>query len=233
MDMTLKDRWRVIRPRVLAGVAYAIVRILGSLVRLEIIGFDKLDMLHSAILCSWHGRTIIFSNAYRNRGVWVIISQSKDGDLQTSIFSRLGYRIIRGSTGRGGVRAAVEGIRAMREGGLMAMTPDGPRGPSHVVQGGVMTMAQKSGAALVPVGVSAAHRYLFRSWDSYMIPYPFSRAVMIAGDPIYVPKDATDEEMEALRRRFEDAINRIEEEADRRMGHGKRDRQVPVPGSGS
>ncbi|HEY0866991.1 MAG TPA: lysophospholipid acyltransferase family protein [Fimbriimonas sp.] len=221
--VTLKDRWRVVRPKVLGGIAYAIVRTLGSLVRVRFEGFDKVEACRSAILCSWHGRTFVFANAYRNRGAWVIISQSKDGDLQTTIFRRLGYRIIRGSTGRGGVRAAVEAIRALREGGLMAMTPDGPRGPSGVVQSGVMTIAQKSGAALIPVGVSAAGRWLFRSWDRYLIPHPFTRAVILAGEPIYVPADATESEVEAIRQRFEDEINRVEAEAERAMGHPPQD----------
>src|SRR5476649_1139552 len=110
------------------------------------------------IFCGWHGRSFAFSDYFRGRGWYVIISHSSDGEMQTRIFSRLGYKIIRGSTGRGGVRAAREAITALEEGGTMAMTPDGPRGPSGVVQGGVMLMARKSGAGLVPVGIAARPR---------------------------------------------------------------------------
>jgi len=113
----------------------------------------------------------------------------------------------------------VEAIRALKDGGTMAMTPDGPRGPSQEVQGGVMLMAQKSGAALIPVGISATRRLLAKSWDRYLVPLPFSRALLIAGDPIFVPKTASEEEVEAIRLKLQEEINRLEEVAERECGH--------------
>ena len=94
---------------------------------------------------------------------------------------------MRGSTGRGGVRGALQMARKVREGGVLAFTPDGPRGPTHKVQLGVILMAEKSGAPIVPVGISASRRWLIGSWDSYMIPQPFARAYFLVGEPIYVP----------------------------------------------
>ena len=94
------------------------------------------------------------------------------------------------------------------------MTPDGPRGPSGVVQGGVMLMAQKSGAALIPVGISARPRTLARSWDRYLIPWAFGRAVFLFGDPIFVPEGANEEEVEELRLRLEQQIHAKEVEAE-------------------
>lgn len=96
----------------------------------------------------------------------------------------------------------------------MAMTPDGPRGPSGVVQGGVMLMAHKSGAGLVPVGISAKKAFYAKSWDKYMLPYPFSKARMIFGEPMFVPENATDEEVEAIRLKFEQEIHRLQALAD-------------------
>ncbi len=135
--------------------------------------------------------------------------------------------MIRGSTGRGGVRAAVEAIRVLKAGQTLAMTPDGPRGPSGVVQGGVMLMAQRSGAALVPVGISSFPRILAGSWDKYLVPYPFGRAAVVFGDPIYVPKDATEDEVEAIRVQFETKLHEIETKAERLVNK----RGIQVPGS--
>ena len=95
----------------------------------------------------------------------------------------------------------------------MAMTPDGPRGPSGIVQGGVMLMAQKSGAALVPVGIAAKPCWRAPSWDRYMFPFLFSRAVFLFGDPIYVPESATDEVVESIRLELEKQIHAKEAEA--------------------
>lgn len=212
----LKFGWRAIRPRVVSGLLYSIVRFLGSTVRTKTV--DEPESDGGCIICGWHGRSLLFANYYRRRSWWVIISQSNDGEMQTRIFRRLGFEIIRGSTGRGGVRAAVEGIRVLKEGGTMAITPDGPRGPSGIVQGGVMLMAQKSGARLIPVGISARPRLFIKSWDRYMIPIPFGKAVMIFGDPLTIRKDAGPEEAESVRLRLQSEMHRLQDEADRVLG---------------
>ncbi len=191
---------------------------MGATLRVRSIDFPEDD--RKTIFCGWHGQSMVFAYYFRNRGYWVVISQSNDGDMQNTIFSRLGYRTIRGSTGRGGARAAIESIRVLRDGGTMAMTPDGPRGPSGIVQGGVMLMAQKSGAKLVPVGISARPRMLVKSWDRYMVPCPFAKALLIFGDPLTVPKNATEEEVESIRLKLESEIHRLQQKAEEKVTEG-------------
>jgi lysophospholipid acyltransferase (LPLAT)-like uncharacterized protein len=213
----LKYRWRAIRPHLVSGILYGLVRLIGSTMRIQIIGAP--ESYSKTILCGWHGRTFAFANVFRNKGCWVIISQSRDGEMQSRIFGKLGFNIIRGSTGRGGVRALVESIRVLRNGGTMAMTPDGPRGPNGVVQEGVMSMAQRSGAVLLPGAFSCRPRWVFKSWDKYTVPWPFARGVILFSEPISVPEDATEEEVEALRLQLEREMHRLEEETERMMGY--------------
>ncbi len=213
----LKYRWRLVRPRLVSGLLYGMVRGICSTLRFDIRDFPADD--HKLIFCGWHGRSFTFSDYFRNRGWTVVISHSSDGEMQTRIFGRLGFKIIRGSTGRGGVRALVEAIRTLREGGTMAMTPDGPRGPSGVVQGGVMKMAEKSGAGLVPVGIAVSPRFVAKkSWDRYIVPIPFGKCLMIFGSPLFVPVDATEEQVEQIRLKLEQEIHRLEQEAERTLG---------------
>jgi lysophospholipid acyltransferase (LPLAT)-like uncharacterized protein len=214
---SLKDRWRVLRPIVVSDLLYGFVRTVGATLKVTAEGFDPSQP--PAIYCGWHGRSFVFAHFFRRRNWWVIISHSKDGDMQNHVFTKLGFRTIRGSTKRGGVRAAVEAIRALKSGGSLAMTPDGPRGPSGEVQGGVMLMAQKSGAPLIPVGVSASPRWLAKSWDRFLIPLPFAKGMLIAGEPIYVPPDASPEQVEEIRRQLERAMNEVETAAEGRLGH--------------
>ena len=218
MGELIKTRWRQVRPELISGLAFAVARGIGMTVRVKTENFPADDS--KSIICGWHGRSFVFGNHYRNRGYWVVISNSRDGDLQNKIFTKLGFRTIRGSTGRGGARALIESIRALKNGGTMAMTPDGPRGPTHVVQGGVMLMAQKSGASLIPVGISARPRRLIKSWDMFMVPRLFSRAIMVFGEPIKVPKDADEATVESIREHLESEMNRLEREAEKRMGFG-------------
>jgi lysophospholipid acyltransferase (LPLAT)-like uncharacterized protein len=195
---------------------FALVRGIGMTLRVKVEREDLWKDKGAMIFCGFHGRSFVFSQHYRHRGWWVIISNSNDGDMQTYLFGRLGFPAIRGSTGRGGVRAAVEGIRILKAGESMAMTPDGPRGPSGVVQGGVMTMAQKSGAGLVPVGISARPCIRVKSWDRFIVPMPFAKAVVLFGEPIYVAKHASEDEVEQARLQLEKEIHRLEAEADAR-----------------
>lgn len=224
----LKDAWRRKRPAVLAGPVYWLVRGLLATVRVQVEGWDEVkDLPGGKILAGWHGRVVLAINLFRGQGVWTIISMSRDGEMQNRIFTRFGFKTIRGSTKRGGIEAAVESIRVLKTGVTMAFTPDGPRGPSGIIQPGMMLMARKSGAWLVPVGVSCRRRWLFKSWDRYMIPKPFTQGLMIFGAPMQIPAGANEEEVEAIRVQFEREMHRLEREAEARFGHPEPDWHAP------
>jgi lysophospholipid acyltransferase (LPLAT)-like uncharacterized protein len=138
---------------------------------------------NGAILVTWHGRTLLPIHRFRGRGYWALISLSRDGELQAENFRRFGFRVVRGSTGRRGVLATRETLAALKAGGVLAFTPDGPRGPTHKAQPGVVYFAQKNGCPIIPVGISAYPRWQMRSWDRYLIPKPFSRACWVVSDP--------------------------------------------------
>lgn len=216
----MKAWWRRARRILLVWPVYALARLIGITLRIQIEGYDRLNDLEGGkIFAGWHGRTLIAANYFKGKGLWTIISQSNDGEMQNRIFRKFGFNTIRGSSGRGGARAAIESIKVLKAGGVMAFTPDGPRGPTHVVQEGIMMMAQKSGAWLVPVGVSASRRKLIKTWDSYMVPGFFSKAIMIFGEPVRLAERMTPEAMEKARRELQDRMNELEVEAERRMGH--------------
>lgn len=216
----MKKWWRNRRPYVLGPLIFLVARAIGITLRIRCPGYERYrDHVGGVIFAGWHGRTFAAATFFRKQGLWTIISQSKDGDMQNIVFRGFGFNTIRGSTGRGGVRAAAESIRVLRKGARMAFTPDGPRGPSGVVQMGIILMAQKSGATLVPVGVSARRRWLAPSWDRYMIPKPFSEVVMVFGSPHVLASGASPDEVEAFRLGFEREMHELEQEAERKMGH--------------
>ncbi|MBX3097377.1 MAG: lysophospholipid acyltransferase family protein [Fimbriimonadaceae bacterium] len=215
----MKKWWRAVRPGLIAWPIWLLASTLCRTLRLTVLGEEKVQPLERAMILSWHGRTLIGAFQTRKRGYYALISLSNDGNMQDRIFRLFGYRTIRGSTGRGGVKALAECIKVLKSGAVISFTPDGPRGPSHEAQMGCIAMAKKSGARLIPIGISAKRRWLARSWDSYMIPKPFSPAVMLYGDPILVPEDADEAGMEEVRQRLEKALTEIESEAERQMGH--------------
>lgn len=216
----MKRWWRDVRRKILPPFVYMFARVLGSTIKINVEGYEQYKEHDTGqLFVGWHGRTFVPAIFFRGKGVWTMISHSHDGDMQDGIFKRFGFNTVRGSTGRGGARAAVESIRVLKNGGTMAFTPDGPRGPSGVVQGGVMLIAKKSGAALVPVGISANRRWHVSTWDRYMFPKPFAKCLMVFGDPIYLSKDADQEEVETARLILEKAIHKIQAETDEKAGH--------------
>lgn len=218
------------RVKLYSMIIYLVARLIYATMRMHIENFERL-MPNSGvqqgkeepgtgiIQVTWHGRTLIPANLLRNRGYWALISLSRDGELQNHVFKRFGFQTVRGSTGRGGVRGALQMARKVREGAVLAFTPDGPRGPSHKVQLGVILMAEKSGAPIIPVGISASRRWLVKSWDRFLVPKPFSRGYFIVGDPIHIPSGLNDAQREAWAEQVEIALNRLEKEAERRAGH--------------
>lgn len=216
----MKAWWRRVRPGVLGPTIAFLVRLIGLTLRIRTVDEEKFESIEGGkILCGWHGRSSIAGAKYRGRGFWVIISLSRDGEIQNRIFEKLGFKTIRGSTGRGGERALVESIRALKQGATMAITPDGPRGPSGIVQPGILAMAKKSGCALVPVGISSRPRILLKNaWDKHMIPVPFGKSMMVFGDAYRIAKDATEEEVEAIRLKMQDDMHRLQAEAEKLLG---------------
>jgi len=91
----------------------------------------------------------------------------------------------------------------------LAITPDGPRGPRYVVQEGVISTAQLTGLPIVPVCYRLQWKICMNSWDGFQIPLPFTRCEITTGNALRVPREATDAEREALRRRLEDELRSI------------------------
>jgi lysophospholipid acyltransferase (LPLAT)-like uncharacterized protein len=211
----MRSWWRAVRPKFLSLLVYCAARLIGFTVRLRVFGEDHLEQAKGGrIVAGWHGRTFLAALRWRGRGWWALVSHSRDGEMQDGIFRRFGFRTVRGSTRRGGARAAVQCARLLGEGETFVFTPDGPRGPSREVQLGVLWLAKKSGAAIIPGGAAAKPCWLAPSWDRYMIPLPFAKAAIVLGKPLYVPKDADDSKMQRLAEELKRALNEAEQRAE-------------------
>jgi len=176
------------------------------------------------ILCSWHQR--FFGGFYLPRifdeSPCIMISQSRDGDFIAGIVRRIGWIPVRGSNSRGGRKALQQMIARVSENRLGGHIVDGPTGPPRVVKPGVITLAQKSGAALCPAYISYEKPWIFNSWDRFMIPRPFSRILIRFGSLEFISKEMNTDEFEDTCRCLEQRLTAGYKEADRcwrRAGH--------------
>lgn len=180
---------------------YSAIKVLGATARFEVRGMANHDSIFAdgklPIYTFWHDRIFLGTYFFRGRGIVVITSQSFDGEYIARFIQRFGYGAIRGSSSRGGARALVSMIKAMRGGLPMAFTIDGPRGPKYKAKPGPLVVAKKTGNPILPFIVEPRQLWRVKSWDRMHIPKPFTKALLIIGDPIYVAADATADEIAA------------------------------------
>lgn len=206
--------------RAAAWLIYAVIRTVSATLRYrrdDRSGYINVPIPGPAIYCIWHNRLALSMPAYfdyvkihRNTcGLAAMVSASKDGGFLTGILECFNVQPVRGSSSRRGPQALLELTTWADRGYDLAITPDGPRGPIYVVQDGVMALAQLTGLPIVPVSYSVTWKIRVKSWDRFQIPLPFSRCEMIYEKPIYVPREATDDEREQLRLQLEAKLKSI------------------------
>ncbi|MCE9612441.1 MAG: lysophospholipid acyltransferase family protein [Chthoniobacter sp.] len=155
----------------------------------------------------WHNKLFVMPHLFEcyfpGRLGAALASQSKDGEIIAAFIRHFGIRPIRGSTSRGGGRSLVEMRRAIEDGYIMALTPDGPRGPRYSVSPGVVKLAQITGGVILPIHVTYSSYWQLKTWDGFMIPKPFAK-VHVTFDILHeIPATADDALFEYQRVRLE------------------------------
>jgi len=182
---------------------YLLIKFIGKTIQYETEGWKNFEQIERSgkipIYCFWHNRIFAGTYFFRNRGIVVITSQSFDGEYIARFIQRFGYGTVRGSSTRGGVGALVEMIRLMKRGLPTGFTVDGPKGPKYIAKTGAVLLAKKTGNPMMPFVVEAEKFWKIKSWDNLQIPKPFTRAKVFIPEPVYVPADADETEVENKR----------------------------------
>lgn len=150
------------------------------------------------LFCLWHGRQLALTLTHRGEGVTNLISMHGDGEYAARVAGLLGYSVVRGSSTRGGVEALRRMASVLRSGGDCAITPDGPRGPAFRAKPGLVQIARLGRRPVVPIGASGSPSAVFRSWDSFRLPLPFARVVVVEGRPLPPPPRSVAPDQAAL-----------------------------------
>ena len=158
----------------------------------------------------WHNRLLIFPFVLRrffpDRHGAALISASRDGELLADAIKRFDYDVVRGSSSRLGASAILQLSQTLASGRDVVITPDGPRGPAYELGPGIVFLAQKSGAAVVPVNIEYSSCWRLKSWDRFILPRPFAKVHVIIGSPHHVELSDTPEQFEAERQRLQQAM---------------------------
>ncbi len=206
------------RARVLVAFAVRLIRLWGRTLRFTI--DDRAGIMGSSrsealITPLWHNRLLLmpyvmkrFQPGRRSAG---LISASRDGDWLALMTEKFGFETVRGSSSRRGAGAVLKSAEVLGTGGTVVLTPDGPRGPVYQLSPGIILLAQKSGAPVVPIHMEFSSCWRLKSWDRFIVPHPFSKVRVIFGPRHVVAPTSDDATFEAERARLQAAMMQLVE----------------------
>ncbi len=162
-----------------------------------------------AIYVVWHEYLALPPCNRRGCDVTMLLSQHRDANWLSEMISQFGFKTVRGSTSRGGVKAILQITREFKNTSLV-ITPDGPRGPRRELSSGCIYIAGLLGIPIVPLGCGFDRPWRnSRSWDKFAIPRPSSRARIVLGPAIHVPRKLSKDEIEEYRRHAEEVLHAV------------------------
>jgi lysophospholipid acyltransferase (LPLAT)-like uncharacterized protein len=203
----VKPRWAKPLAR---RIGATLAGMLASTWRYRVLGWEHVVAARSQgrplVYVLWHSRILPLLHQRRGQGVALLISRHRDGGYLADLSERWGYRVVRGSSQRGGDVGLLGLVRSLRGGAEVALTPDGPRGPAERVKPGALAAAQHANALVIAVGARPSSAWWIRSWDRFCIPKPFARI-----DVVYSAPFAVGNGKEGVRRGIVDAERALRE----------------------
>jgi lysophospholipid acyltransferase (LPLAT)-like uncharacterized protein len=215
---------------IIALVVYSVIRVLGPTLRFEVLGWHHAERTHRSgrrvVWAFWHRVIIPISWWARNMGIVVLNTTAFDGQWTRKVIERLGFGTAQGSSSRGGLRGLAVMSRRIEEGKDCAFTIDGPRGPRYVAKPGPVMLARKTGAPIMVFHIGVERGKTFeKTWDHFLMPYPFSRAVILFSSPIEVPANADAQAMAATHQEMQRELERVRDIAESWFSLDEQERQ--------
>jgi lysophospholipid acyltransferase (LPLAT)-like uncharacterized protein len=180
---------------------------------------------------TWHQRMAYHFHYFGARHVTVMISGSRDGEYAAGTAAWLGFRSVRGSSTRGGRRALVEMIRQVKDGERAGFLADGPQGPPRIAKMGALIVARDAQVPLIAILWGADRCWVLNSWDRFLVPKPFARVAILHTEPIWIPPQTKDDQLESYRQLLESRMNEGTRWCDKQFGPERPWRKVEIPGT--
>lgn len=200
----------------LPPIIWLLIYLIGKTTKFTVIGEENYKKTKCPVIFAfWHNRIFLSVYYYRyilnKKNICVLLSPSRDGELLAKVINKLGFASARGSSKHYSKNALTTMLTAFKKGFDAAIVPDGPQGPKYKAKPGIIRIAQKAGIPLIPVVYNTSRKRLLSTWDSFLLPIPFSRAVLIYDEPLIISSDINDEDAKTL---LERRLTKITKEAD-------------------
>jgi hypothetical protein len=215
--MKLSETSRNILRRSGLVVAHFLVNVLLSTVRIRIENFSSVKKLinekKNFVVGFWHGSMVIGWYLHRKMNCSALVSKSKDGNVLAHVLNKWNYKVIRGSSHIGGSDAMSILSELITQNYSLAITPDGPTGPIYKMKAGAVVAAKKNNVPLILAGIGCKRKIVFKSWDKFELPLPFSKVKVIYSDAIWIDKHLSYEETTQKILECENLLNHLQKDA--------------------
>jgi len=203
----------------IAAAVFTVIRLLGPTLRFEVLGWHHAESVHRSgkriIWAFWHRVIIPIVWWHRNKGVVVMNTTAFDGQWTRKVIEWLGFGTAQGSSSRGGLRGLAVMARRLEQGVDCAFTIDGPRGPRYVAKPGPVMLARKTACPVMVFHIGVERGKTFQNtWDHFLLPAPFSRAVILFAPPLWVPADADAQLLERKHAEMQRELERVRDIAE-------------------
>lgn len=199
--------------RVLVSFGFRLLQLWARTIRFEFQdrgGILQIPLTQRLIGAAWHNRLLFLPFAIRHfipqRPGAALISASRDGAWFAQLVQRFRFEVVRGSSSRRGATAMLQLADVVASGRDVLITPDGPRGPAYRAGGGIILLAQKTGAHIAVFNFEYSSYWRLRSWDRFILPRPFCKARFIFVAEHEVAPTNNEEEFERERQRLEETM---------------------------
>lgn len=198
-------------------IAGFLINVLLFTVKIRIDNKESVEKLNAInqnfVVAFWHGSMVIGWYLHRNTNCSALVSRSKDGDVLAHILKKWNYKIVRGSSHIGGNDALLMLLDLINNKYSLAITPDGPTGPIHKMKAGAVITAKKGNVPLILTGIGCNRKIVFKSWDKFELPLPFSNVYVKYSDPIKIDKNLSYDETSNVILQCEEMLNKLQKEA--------------------
>ncbi|MBO6814252.1 MAG: lysophospholipid acyltransferase family protein [Rhizobiaceae bacterium] len=206
---------------ILSRLAYWYLKLVVATNRFVVEPPDALERVRPhlpVIVGVWHGQHILMPAVPIGLNASAMISRNFDGEVTARVVEMFGNRTIRASGGReqkntlrkGGMTGFLDMMRALEKGDNVVQTADIPQGIARRAGLGIVMLAQRSHAPIVPLAIASSRRLVFsKAWDRAALNLPFGTTAIVMGDVVEVPANADDAMLEQARQLLEQEMQRI------------------------
>ena len=200
-----------ISQKILAFIGYLYILFVCYTSKIQIVNSELPEKLWREnkpfILAFWHGQLMMIGYIWKSKATLNMLASShSDGRFGAYIAGHFNLKNI-SIESKNKSPSLRQVFKILNNGDYLGVTPDGPRGPHQKVSEGIIKIAINSQVPILPLGFASSKNFRLKSWDSFLITYPFSKCMFIWGDPIVIPSTVKDSEIEKYKLFLEEKIN--------------------------